>query len=506
MIVGKATQQPILELSAYDIIQMRRFGMSHIMTAIYLLPLALLISMVVYLPIFFVLRKKSIPCNPLRHAFNICSICYMIVLFLIVFSGGRTAAYGRALNISPLKETLFYTYAHGEKLVNSQFMLNIFMFVPLGFLLPLVINKKSFGFIATLFSCLGITLTIEFIQYIIGRVADIDDVIANTLGGIVGFCIFAIVDALLKKLRLYRSIRGIVPYPPYACTAFALVAAFILIAPFAADKAYYGTDRVGIAASMMMPHDAQVLMNDYDFAQSAMLYSLSEIDISAVFAEAAERLTGERFDLRKSADGMLEGELCGKRLSVFDDGRWTYSFFGAAPMGESLISDEECIKAAKRIVEHFLESDEIISNVKTEICDIYGNASHDTALACKRIVLTIEKEPSNLSTWPQKQTDGNATVILASDCVISYMNFDVLRYEASRMIEIMPPTAAVERAKRFGYRLSGYSNMVISDVALSYTRIAAKKQLIPIYFVTLSATRNATGNRYTWKTIINGAR
>lgn len=75
-----------------------------------------------------------------------------------------------------------------------------------------------------------------------------------------------------------------------------------------------------------MPHDAQVLMNDYDFAQSAMLYSLSEIDISAVFAEAAERLTGERFDLRKSADGMLEGELCGKRLSVFDDGRWTYSF------------------------------------------------------------------------------------------------------------------------------------------------------------------------------------
>ena len=226
----------------------------------------------------------------------------------------------------------------------------------------------------------------------------------------------------------------------------------------------------------MMPHDAQVLMNDYDFAQSAMLYSLSEIDISAVFAEAAERLTGERFDLRKSADGMLEGELCGKRLSVFDDGRWTYSFFGAAPMGESLISDEECIKAAKRIVEHFLESDEIISNVKTEICDIYGNASHDTALACKRIVLTIEKEPSNLSTWPQKQTDGNATVILASDCVISYMNFDVLRYEASRMIEIMPPTAAVERAKRFGYRLSGYSNMVISDVALSYTRIAAKKQ------------------------------
>ena len=176
--------------------------MSHIMTAIYLLPLALLISMVVYLPIFFVLRKKSIPCNPLRHAFNICSICYMIVLFLIVFSGGRTAAYGRALNISPLKETLFYTYAYGEKLVNSQFMLNIFMFVPLGFLLPLVINKKSFGFIATLFSCLGITLAIEFIQYIIGRVADIDDVIANTLGVIVGFCIFAIVDALLKKLRL----------------------------------------------------------------------------------------------------------------------------------------------------------------------------------------------------------------------------------------------------------------------------------------------------------------
>lgn len=68
---------------------------------------------------------------------------------------------------------------------------NVILFIPLGFLLPLITNKfhslKKIIVVAFLFS-----LFIEFVQFIsfhfgIYRTADIDDIILNTLGAVLGF-------------------------------------------------------------------------------------------------------------------------------------------------------------------------------------------------------------------------------------------------------------------------------------------------------------------------------
>jgi glycopeptide antibiotics resistance protein len=70
---------------------------------------------------------------------------------------------------------------------------NIILFIPLGILLPLISNKfhslKKMTVIAFLFS-----LFIEFIQFIsfhfgIYRTADIDDIILNILGAVLGFIV-----------------------------------------------------------------------------------------------------------------------------------------------------------------------------------------------------------------------------------------------------------------------------------------------------------------------------
>ena len=62
---------------------------------------------------------------------------------------------------------------------------NMLIFIPMGIMLPLVfknINKKNIFVIAIL-----ITLSIEILQPIVGRSFDIDDIIMNFIGSIIGY-------------------------------------------------------------------------------------------------------------------------------------------------------------------------------------------------------------------------------------------------------------------------------------------------------------------------------
>lgn len=77
---------------------------------------------------------------------------------------------------------------------------NIVVFVPMGFLLPLLGSKGRF--FPTFFASFGISLCIECIQLItkVG-VFDVDDLILNTIGGIIGFILCFIVHRILRRKR-----------------------------------------------------------------------------------------------------------------------------------------------------------------------------------------------------------------------------------------------------------------------------------------------------------------
>ena len=49
------------------------------------------------------------------------------------------------------------------------------------------------------------SLTIETVQYYIGRVFDIDDIILNLLGGILGFLIYIGIDAIRNKVKILKN-------------------------------------------------------------------------------------------------------------------------------------------------------------------------------------------------------------------------------------------------------------------------------------------------------------
>ncbi len=61
---------------------------------------------------------------------------------------------------------------------------NVALFVPLGFLLPIAF--KGLRWWQTDLICLGTTCLVELVQPLFGRAGDIDDVITNALGGVIG--------------------------------------------------------------------------------------------------------------------------------------------------------------------------------------------------------------------------------------------------------------------------------------------------------------------------------
>ena len=86
----------------------------------------------------------------------------------------------------------------------TQMIANVLMFVPLGFIFPAVFDSarkcRKTVICMALFS-----FAIEIAQYFIGRSADIDDLMLNTVGGGLGYGVFFLVDKLWGKRKFWRK-------------------------------------------------------------------------------------------------------------------------------------------------------------------------------------------------------------------------------------------------------------------------------------------------------------
>lgn len=92
----------------------------------------------------------------------------------------------------------FYYYSPSGTYFFKQIFGNILLFMPLGFILPSVFPKQN-HLVKVFFISFLTSVMIEFIQYSISnsvgfviRVADVDDVVLNTIGGIIGFMMYQI--------------------------------------------------------------------------------------------------------------------------------------------------------------------------------------------------------------------------------------------------------------------------------------------------------------------------
>ena len=71
--------------------------------------------------------------------------------------------------------------------------------MPCDFLLPLIV-KKFDSFKRILLVNLGISLSIELSQLFNNRKTDIDDIILNVAGDIIGYIVYRLVEKLFPKI------------------------------------------------------------------------------------------------------------------------------------------------------------------------------------------------------------------------------------------------------------------------------------------------------------------
>lgn len=131
---------------------------------------------------------------------------YFIVLFYFLFFSeemGRTfndRAY--QYNLTPLKEIrrfIQYRDMLGKKVVFLNLAGNVIAFMPFGIFLPIFFKRCRHLFYTVWYS-FELSLIVEVLQLIfkVGTF-DVDDLILNTAGGLLGFIVYAVTAAIVSQ-------------------------------------------------------------------------------------------------------------------------------------------------------------------------------------------------------------------------------------------------------------------------------------------------------------------
>lgn len=135
----------------------------------------------------------------------ICYILFLIKLLFLsrvslldLFNSQRTL--DRSINLIPfysIKEYIFSNSATIKKSAFSNVVGNIVIFIPIGTYLSLFKNNKRV--ITNLLFIFIVSLFIEIIQGLLGiGASDIDDIILNCLGGLVGILVYRFLLFILR--------------------------------------------------------------------------------------------------------------------------------------------------------------------------------------------------------------------------------------------------------------------------------------------------------------------
>ena len=88
------------------------------------------------------------------------------------------------------------------KITSEYFLLNVIgniaLFIPFGYIISRYIKPKNILYILLIAIC--VSTTIEIVQLNIGRSFDIDDIILNVSGAIIGFLLYIGLCAIKKHL------------------------------------------------------------------------------------------------------------------------------------------------------------------------------------------------------------------------------------------------------------------------------------------------------------------
>mgnify|MGYP003300688646 CR=1 FL=1 len=148
-------------------------------------------------------------------------ILYVMFLFEIVTIQDHN--YGLS-NFIPFKE--IFRYKIGSRLFIKNIIGNILLFLPYGYFAADYLKSKKLSLIC--FLTMIVSFTIELVQLNIGRTFDIDDIILNTIGGMLGYFLYRLLENIKVKLPKIFKTEGFINFVVIVILIFVIIYLFDL--------------------------------------------------------------------------------------------------------------------------------------------------------------------------------------------------------------------------------------------------------------------------------------
>lgn len=272
----------------------------------------------IYMLVFLLAVRRYDPAaeaRPVRAAFPILAVMWGFIVVIMTCSRDASVEepFGRFL------ESYFSAWSADSATQWQNIMLNVLLFVPLGFFITGCHRKLKFA-PAVVFICALYSFAIEVYQYYsLTGYAEIDDIVDNAFGALVGCGLYYVVRVLVRKTSVH----------PVRSVLFGLTPVFICIGVMAGIAAAYRTKPYGnFASAVLYPQKTYTMYISWNVPESQMedpSDTMSGIYQTHVGTqEEAFELAGTIFEQfgEEADDWSLETE-DGVTTVKTDDGRYT---------------------------------------------------------------------------------------------------------------------------------------------------------------------------------------
>lgn len=173
----------------------------------------LLVVSIFVVPIITLFRHKA---NQIRISAAFLLALYFafaagFLFFPILYDAGMFKTGAPTVNLIPIRTLMDDFQHHSFEAAFKQVIGNVIVFLPFGFLIPILFSKfqhaLKFAFLSLTFSVLIelIRFSISVFTHIPNHAADINDVLLNLAGGMLGYCLYVLLKVCRKRLVSVRQ-------------------------------------------------------------------------------------------------------------------------------------------------------------------------------------------------------------------------------------------------------------------------------------------------------------
>lgn len=153
--------------------------------------------MLPFLILFFWSFRGWKRCGGSRIGYRVTMVLFAVYLACLFFVTSAGTLYdGMVYGWQPKVDQINWI-PFSQEIDGLVYGLNVVMFLPFGFLAPLIFENQA-KFYRIFLNSLGVTLLIELSQLLNNRRTDIDDLILNVLGGCLGYLIFWFIQRIVR--------------------------------------------------------------------------------------------------------------------------------------------------------------------------------------------------------------------------------------------------------------------------------------------------------------------